>query len=127
LALEALGINPYSGSPLDTISPIVTAYDGTQIGSASLDNDDIFALLALQYAGYTQQDDIIRKTAVFVISKQKADGSWDASADMTAAAIQALGALYTVPGYGPALGKAQGYLAAHQQTTGGWDNADSTS
>lgn len=127
MALEALGINPYTGSPTDAISPIIAAFDGTQIGDASLDNDDIFALLSLTHAGYTQSDDTIRKIAAFVISKQKPDGSWDESVDMTAAAIQALGPLYTIPGYGKALGMAAGYLASTQQTSGGWNSIDSTS
>lgn len=127
MALEALGLNPYSGSPVDTIAPIVAAYDGTQVGDASLATDDIFALIPLTHAGYTQTDPMIRKIASFVISRQKPDGSWEGGPDVTAAAVQALGPLYTIPGYGAALGKGAGYLATTQASDGGWGNVDSTS
>src|SRR3989344_3638995 len=43
MALEDLGINPYSGTATNFITPIVAAFDGTQIGDPHLDNDDIFA------------------------------------------------------------------------------------
>ncbi len=127
MALEALGINPYSGTGRDYITPIVTAFDGTQIGSTNQDNDDIFALIALSHAGYGASDPMMQKVAASVIAAQKADGSWDASVDMTAAAIQAIGPFYMVPGYGKALGMGVGYLTATQQQDGGWDNTDSTS
>jgi len=127
MALEALGIDPYSGSPINTIAPIVSAFDGTQVGSSGLVNDDIFALIPLLHAGYTQSDSMIQKIATFVISKQKPDGSWEESPDLTGAAIQALGPLYTVSGYGQSLGMAAGYLASTQQPDGGWSSVDSTS
>jgi hypothetical protein len=127
MALEAMGINPYSGTPVNYIAPIVTAFDGTQIGDPSLDNDDIFALFPLLHAGYNSSDTIIQKTAAFVLSRETADGSWDESPDMTAAAIDALGPLYDIAGINNALGKAVGYLKSTQQRDGGWSNIDSTS
>lgn len=127
MALQSVGIDPYTGTGHDYIAPIVGAFDGTQIGDSALDNDDIFALLVLTHAGYTQSDDLIQKIASFVISRQKPDGSWDSSVDMTAAAIQALGPLYAVSGSGRSLGMASGYLAAKQQSDGGWGALDSTS
>lgn len=127
MALQSLGINPYNGAGTDVIAPIVAAFDGTQIGDASLVTDDIFALFPLLHAGYIQEDALVRSIAAFIISKQKPDGSWESSVDVTAAAVQALGPLYTVPGYGPALGRASGYIASKQQSDGGWGNVDSTS
>jgi hypothetical protein len=127
MALEALGINPYSGTPINYIAPILNAFDGTQIGDLSLDNDDIFALFPLLHAGYTSSDPIIQKEAAFILSKQKPDGSWDETPDMTAAAIQALGPLFDISGVNPALGKAAGYLASREQNDGSWSNIDSTS
>ncbi len=127
MALEAFGINPYSGTLVDYLSPIVAAFDGTQIGDPSLDNDDIFALFALLHAGYSSGDTIIQKDAAFILSRQKPDGSWDESPDMTAAAIDALGPLYDIAGVNQALGAAVGYLLSGQQPTGGWSNVDSTS
>ena len=134
MGLEALGINPYSGTGVDYITPIVNKFDGTQIGDAALSNDDIFAMLALMHAGYSPNDPLIQKETDFILSMQNPDGSWDKnskSADMTAAALQALGPMFSVPSYGaklgPAFGKAVGYLASTQQQDGGWFNIDSTS
>jgi hypothetical protein len=126
MALEALNINPYSGTAIDCIAPIVNAFDGTQIGTPA-DNDDIFALLPLEHAGFTPSDLIIQKEAAFIISAQQSDGSWDETPDMTAAAMQALGQLTSIPKVSGALGKAAGYLASTQTSNGGWDNIDSTS
>lgn len=127
MALQALGINPYTGTSVDYIAPIVAAFDGTQIGDSGLDNDDIFALFPLLHAGYSSKDVIIQKTAAFILSKQKPNGSWDESPDMTAAAIDALGPLYDIPGVNPALGRAVGYLMSTQKSDGGWETIDSTS
>ena len=127
MALMALGIDPYTGTSKDYITPIVKAFDGTQVGDVSLDNDDIFAIFPLLHAGYGANDMIIQKTATFILSRQKPNGSWDESPDMTAAAIQALGPLYTIPGLNAALGKAAGYLLATQRAEGGWGSVDSTS
>ena len=132
LALMSLGINPYSGTSRDHIAPITNAFDGTQIGDPSLDNDDIFAILALVPAGYGPRDSIIQKTGAFILSKQQPNGSWDNSVDMTAAGIQAVSLLFGTPGIksstlGQSLGMAAGYLAAKQLPDGGWENVDSTS
>ncbi len=127
MALEALSINPYSGTPVDTITPIVKSFDGTQVGDSSLINDDIFALFPLLHAGYTAQDDIIAKTTIFIVSKQRTDGSWDGSVDMTAAAVQALSLVHSLPGTSGAVQKALGYLRAQQAEGGGFDNTSATS
>ena len=132
LALEDFGINPYSGTGRDYITPIVTSFDGTQIGDPTLDNDDIFALLALHAAGYPTSNDMMGKIATFIISKQKTDGSWDENPDMTAAALQVLpqffvGTNVSPVALGQALGMGGGYLINTQQRDGGWGNIDSTS
>jgi hypothetical protein len=127
MALEALGINPYSGTAINYIAPIVSASDGTQIGDPSLDNDDIFALFPLTHAGYGTSDDIIQKTVAFIVARQEANGSWDGSVDVTAAAIQALAPLGSLNGVSAAIVKAEQYLHAQQQANGGWSNSFSTS
>ncbi|OGG56316.1 hypothetical protein A3D71_03060 [Candidatus Kaiserbacteria bacterium RIFCSPHIGHO2_02_FULL_55_20] len=132
MALEALGINPYSGTSVDYITPIVSAFDGTQIGDPNLDNDDIFAVFPLLRAGYGPSDTIIQKVAAFILSAQRPDGSWDGSADMTAAAAQAVGLFFGTPGIksstlGQSLGKAQAYLVLTQQADASWGSVDSTS
>ncbi|MDB5187760.1 MAG: hypothetical protein JWO50_280 [Candidatus Kaiserbacteria bacterium] len=127
MALEALGINPYTGSKTDTISPILAAFDGTQIGDSNLVTDDIFAIFALTHAGYNSSDTIIKKEAAFILSKQLPNGSWEGSVDVTAAAMQALGPLFDIPGVNRQLGPAIAYITGIEQPTGGWNNIDSTS
>ncbi|MBI4093360.1 hypothetical protein HY417_00195 [Candidatus Kaiserbacteria bacterium] len=89
MALEALGIDPYvvTGSPVDAL---VSKFDGTQMGEESLVNDDIFSLFPLLHAGYANNDSLIEAVVAFILSKQKQNGSWEDSVDLTAAAIQAL-------------------------------------
>lgn len=126
MALEALGINPYSGTPVDYIAPIVRGFDGTQIGDAALVNDDIFAIFPLLHAGYTLEDEVIAKTAQFILSKQHADGSWEGSVDLTAAAVQALSLPRALSNAPEAVNKALGYLHTRQEPDGGFKNASAT-
>lgn len=117
MALLALGIDPYSRTPADYITPIVNAFDGKQIGDASLDNDDIFALFPLLHAGYNTNDTLIQKTIAFILSRQGQNGSWDGSADMTAAAIQSLVQVRMLPDVSIALIRAEGYLRGERPST----------
>ncbi len=127
MALEALGIDPYVGTRVDYITPIINAFDGTQIGNPNSEVDDIFAIFPLTKAGYSSSDSIIKKEILYIISKQKANGSWGDDDKLTADAIQALGPFYMTPGYGRTMGMAMGYLASKQQTDGGWGDIESTS
>jgi hypothetical protein len=124
LALMSLGINPYTGSPKDVITPVVNSFNGTQLGDTSLDSDDIFALIVLPKAGYTQNDLIIQKLISFVQSKQNPNGSWDGGVDLTAAAVQALAGF---SGTEAAITKAQQYLKSVQSSDASFSNSDSTS
>jgi len=126
MALMALNINPYSDTSINYIKHITDSFDGTQIGTSD-DNDDIFALIVLEHAGFSSADDIIKKEAAYVLSKQQPNGSWDNSPDMTGAAILALGGLFDIPGVNADLGKSVGYLFSTQKPDGGWGNPDSTS
>jgi hypothetical protein len=125
MALEAFNINPYSGTSVNYITAITNAFDGSQIGEAG-DTDDIFALIALEHAGYASSDSIVQKEASYLLSTQQPDGSWDETPDMTAAAIQALGSLFDINGVNQALGESAGYLASTEMQNGGWGNIDST-
>lgn len=127
MALEALGINPYDGAGTDHIAHIIGAFDGTQFGDTSLVNDDIFALFPLLHAGYGVSDEIIQKSAAFIISKQSANGSWENSVDLTAATIQALTQTTSVPGATQAISKAREYLKSKQQANGGFGDEFATS
>ncbi|HEX8591606.1 MAG TPA: DUF4430 domain-containing protein [Candidatus Paceibacterota bacterium] len=119
MALMALGINPYDGGQEDYITPIVEAFDGTQIGDRSIVNDDIFALIVLLNAGYDAGDDLIKETVSFVLREQSA-GSWENSADLTAAAIQALSEVRSLPGVAAAIADAEDYLRSKQEAGGGF-------
>lgn len=126
MALQAMGINPATGTSVNYIAPILQAFDGTQIGS-TYDNDDIFGLLVLAHNGYTSSDEIIKKVIAHVLASQNSNGSWNSSVDMTSAAIQALSEFSNVSGVNSAITKAVGYLKSTQKADAGWDNIDSTS
>lgn len=127
MALLALGQNPYSFGGVNYIKAITDSFDGAQFGDVNLINDDIFALIPLKNSGYTASDDIITKDIAFLISKQSADGSWENSIDITAAAVQALKSFEAVTGVSDALTKTTNYLISAQGNDGGWNNVFSTS
>lgn len=127
MALMSLGIDPRSGTSVDYIAKIERAFDGTQIGDASLVNDDIFALFPLLKSGFASSDDIIKKTVAFIVSRQTGEGSWEGSADLTSAAVQALSLVPSVDGVPASLSKARAYLAALPRTSGGFGNPYTTS
>src|SRR3990167_7320972 len=56
--------------------------------------------------GYGAGDESIASTVAFILSKQSPDGSWD-GVDLTAAAIQALTSLRSIPGVAAAIERAQ--------------------
>ena len=123
MALLALGENPYDFNGINYIKAITDSFDGTQFGDENLVNDDIFALIPLVNTGYDEDDEIITKAVAFIISKQKANGSWEESVDVTAAGIQALKSFDTVDGVSEALSEAEDYLVNEQENTGGWEDS----
>ncbi|KKS24008.1 MAG: hypothetical protein UU82_C0014G0001, partial [Candidatus Nomurabacteria bacterium GW2011_GWC2_41_8] len=120
MALLALGENPYSFNGVDYITPIINSFDGVQFGDINLINDDIFALIPLSKAGYTIDDNIITKDIYFIISKQKPDGSFEESVDMTAATIQALKPFGKINGVFETIVKASNYFTSEQKNNGSW-------
>ena len=126
MALLALGIDPYAGTGTDYITPIVEAFDGTQVGDPSLINDDIFAVFPLLHAGYRSEEDMLRHIRDTVIAAQRPDGSWEGSVDLTAAAIQALSLFERTGATQIALNRAEGYLSSQQADDGGFGNSFST-
>lgn len=125
MALMSLNINPYSGTKTNYIKKIADLFDGKQFGDVSLYNDDIFALLVLNKAGYAADDKMIKQAVNFVIAKQQADGSWG-GADLTAAAIQALEPLSSLDSVGAAISKARNFLVNAQGANGGYGNTYTT-
>ncbi len=127
MALLALNKNPYNFEGVNYITPIINAFDGTQFGDPNLINDDIFALFPLLRAGYTSTDSVISSDIVFILSKQKSNGSWEESPDMTAASMQILASVSSQPGVSDALTRAELYLKNLQQNDGGFGSIYSTS
>jgi len=121
MALSALGINPQQ-----KIREIVARFDGTQVGEQSLINDDIFALIALRHGGYTSSDSIVTSLAASIVRAQQPNGAW-ASTDLTAAAIQALAPLPSLPGAPSSMAKAREYLASRIEPSGCFGNSFATS
>lgn len=126
MALMSLNINPYNGVKTNYVKKIIDLFDGQQFGDSALFNDDIFALLVLNKAGYGADQEIIKQAAAFIISKQKANGLWD-SIDLTAAAMQALNPLSTLIAAAPALEKAKVFLSTSQGADGGFGDTYATS
>jgi len=118
MALMALDIDPYAETGSDYITPIVDVFDGTQVGEASLVNDDIFALFPLLHAGYKKTDAMIENIVTFILSKQKLNGSWEGSVDLTAAAIQALSLFPVRSDVAEAIKKAEEFLRRNQNESG---------
>jgi hypothetical protein len=126
MALMALGLNPYDTNGINYIEKITSSFDGKQFGDANEDNDDIFALIVLQNAGFMQEEKMISDDINFILSQQKENGSWDESVDMTGASIEALAFLSQNEQVKNALMKAENFLKQNQKDDGGWGNTSST-
>ncbi len=127
MVLMSLGLSPYDVSGENYIKKISSNFDGIQFGDMNLVNDDIFALIVLQNAGFSKDDEIIKKTISFIISKQNPNGSWEESVDLTGASMQALGSFVELPNINSVLGQAKDFLKKNQKSNGGWSNVSSTS
>ncbi len=127
MALMALGLNPYNTNGENYIAKIVSSFDGNQFGDVDEDNDDIFALIVLLNAGYDTKDTMANQSLKFILNRQKENGSWDESVDMTGAAMVALVAWQDDEQVKNALTKALDFLKKVQKDNGGWnDSASST-
>lgn len=126
MALMSLGLSPYNVNSENYIEKIIASFDGKQFGDINEDNDDIFALIVLQNAGYAQDEKMISDNISFVLSRQKENGSFDESVDMTGAAIEALSAFNQNEQVKNALLKAKEFLKQNQKENGGWNNASGT-
>lgn len=126
MALMALGIDPYQGTDKNYIEAILQQFDGQQFGNFDLVNDDIFALLVLEKAGYKANVTPLLETLPFILSWQREDGSFG-SIDLTAVAIQVISLYPQEEDRDSALVRAKEYLVGHQESSGGFGNVYSTS
>ncbi len=127
MALMSLGLNPYNTNGENYIQKIIEYFDGNQFGDKEEDNDDIFALIVLQNAGFDQKNEMIIKSLEFILSRQREDGSWDYSTDMTGAVLQVLANNGGNEKFNEYIIKANNYLKEKQKSDGGWGNVSSTS
>ncbi len=126
MALLALGLNPYNTNGENYIQKITSSFDGKQFGDPNEDNDDIFALIVLQNVGFKTEEKMLSDDVLFVLGKQKENGSWNESVDMTGAAIEALALFNQNEQVKNALTKARGFLDENQKIDGGWGNVSAT-
>lgn len=126
MALLSLDLDPHNTNNKNYIKEILDTFDGKQFGENDKDNDDIFALLILQKTGYDETEDVIIKTVNFILTRQKENGSWDESVDMTSAAIQSLSKFNKNETIKNSLTKAKEYLKIKQKEDGGFENVSST-
>jgi hypothetical protein len=129
MALMSLGANPYGDKTpardgTNYIQKIIARFDGKQFGEPEQDNDDIFALIVLQNAGYPKNDEVILKTLDFILSKQKENGSWDNNVDLTSAGIQSIATFQEKNS--EALLRAKEFLKQNQKEDGGFGNVSSS-
>ena len=122
MALMTLGLDPYNTNGENYIAKIISSFDGKQFGDANEDNDDIFALIVLQNAGFTQDEKIMTDDIAFILGRQKENGSWDESVDMTGAGISALKVFNESKEVKDAIHKAKKFLKKNQKDDGGWMN-----
>lgn len=125
MTLMSLGINPYNKE--NYIKKITSSFDGKQFGDEEEYNDDIFALVVLQNAGFSIDEKIIQDTVQFILSKQNENGSWSNSVDMTGAGIVALSFAKQDEKVKNSLLKAREFLKQNQKDDGGWGNVSSSS
>lgn len=127
LALMSLGVNPYNVNGENYIGKIIATFDGNQFGDSNEDNDDIFALIILQNCGFKIEDPMIKNSVKFILNRQKENGSWDESVDMTGAGIESLAVFKDTKEVDDALDEARQFLKQNQKEDGGWINVSSTS
>jgi len=125
MALMSLSLSPYDGVKTNYVKKITDSFDGRQFGDASLYNDDIFALLVLEKAGYAAADEIVKQAVGFILEKQTDNGAWS-GVDLTAAAVQALVPVSSLNGVSASLEKARNFLASAQVADGGFGNSFAT-
>jgi hypothetical protein len=125
LAITAAGQDAHTFPATDLVAALKGFYDGTQLGDATLLNDDIFGLLALTSAGITQGDSVVAGVKSFVLDHQNTDGGWSfavsgtSDTNTTAAALMGLFAA-GVPSSDPHMQSGLAYLKSAENDDGGF-------
>lgn len=125
LALAATHQDSMKSPFSDHVIQLRSYYANNQIGDPTLNNDDVFGILALISSGESPQDAIITTTVTTLLGQQNTDGGWSYSApgtsdtNTTAAAIMALNATGHACNE-DAIIKALAYLHNAQNSDGGF-------
>lgn len=125
MAIVAGGENPSTYPAQDFVAKLKSFASGTQLGSASQVNDDIWGILALSSAGVQASDSVIQNSKAFVLANQNADGGWawntggTSDTNDTAVAIMALLETGTAKS-DSSIQKAISYLKIAQNADGGF-------
>jgi hypothetical protein len=131
LAIAAADEDPTDFGGRNFLALLEAEYDGVQIGSASLLNDDFWGVMALIAAGRAPSSTIIQDSLDFILAKQNTDGGWgyapaaESDVDDTAAAIMALIAAGESPSL-TAIADALDYMKSTQMDNGGFESWGST-
>lgn len=139
LAIVAAGESPADFGGVDYVAGIKTYYDGNQMGSSDLVNDDFWGVMALIAAGESPNSETIQNSVSFIKSCQQADGgwgfdpsaSWGTDVDSTSAAMTALVAAGESPSSNT-ITNGLTYIKSTQMDNGGFEswgltNADTDS
>jgi len=118
LAITAQGQDPASVSSENFVAKLEAMFDGTQIGDATLLNDDIFGILALASANGSAN--IISKSKQFILSHQNSDGGWGYSTNVSSDSNTTAMAVAALSIGGSAPQSALNYLGSCQNSSGGY-------
>lgn len=132
LAIVAAGQDPTDFGERNFVSLLEASFDGTQIGDASLLNDDFWGVMALVAAGYNvTTSDTVQNSVSFILDNQNTDGGWswgvgqDSDVDSTASALMALIAAGKSVN-STAVSEGLSYVKSTQMDNGGFESWGST-
>lgn len=125
LALTANNKDPRNYPAIDYVAKLKSFHTGSQLGDATLINDDIFGILALVSADVPVSDSVVAGSKAFILAHQNADGGWSfattgaSDTNSTAAATMALLEVGVAKSDAQII-KAVAYLKSAQNSDGGF-------
>ncbi len=131
LGVAAAGANPYDVRGHNLVSELDSRVSNSQIGDASLVNDDIFGILAYRVSRVSHDDSRVSNSKSFIVSKQNSDGGFPfavgqpSDTNITAMAISAL-IQAGMTNNDLAIQNAFNYLRSAQNNDGGFGYAVNT-
>ena len=132
LAIVAADEDPTSFGGKDFVELLKANYSGTQIGDASLLNDDFWGVMALISAGESPSSRVVANSVAFIKdNRNDDDGGWswgvgqDSDVDDTAVAIMALIAAGESPS-SSAITDGLAYIESTQMDNGGFESWGAT-